>query len=149
MCNSIFQSVTSVPVISTLLAKSVFWHDSLSLNTCIYLVALLLTIFIIHVCAIRCPIYIPTVTCNVKVKMLKFIYIANGSCRNANWGLSFDRTGWSKCPATFPYINGLYRSRASRKSHDWIYLLEQARCCNNGKSNAQCVQANWHLGFDR
>ncbi|CAB3990694.1 neurogenic locus Notch -like [Paramuricea clavata] len=74
---------------------------------------------------------------------------AKGSCRNANWRSSFDRTGWSKCPATFPYINGLYRSSVSQPSRDYIYLLEQAKCCGNGNSNAECVQADWVNSFDR
>ncbi|CAB4012859.1 fibropellin-1 isoform X4 [Paramuricea clavata] len=54
---------------------------------------------------------------------------SNCSCRNANWRSSFNRTGWSKCPATFPYINGLYRSSVSQQNRDYIYHLEQAKCC--------------------
>ena len=74
---------------------------------------------------------------------------AAGSCQNANWWKSFDRAGWSKCHSSFPFINGLYRNKAARRSNDWIYLLEEAKCCNNGYSNAQCVQANWVASFDR
>ncbi|XP_028419313.1 uncharacterized protein LOC114545227 [Dendronephthya gigantea] len=74
---------------------------------------------------------------------------ASGTCRNANWWHSFDRTGWSKCPANVPYIRGLYRNKASRPNHDWIYLLEAASCCDGGKPNAECVQANWVHSFDR
>ncbi|XP_028390594.1 IgGFc-binding protein-like [Dendronephthya gigantea] len=74
---------------------------------------------------------------------------AAGSCRNANWWSSFDRTGWSKCPSALPYIRGLYRNIASRPSHDWIYLLEEASCCDDGKPNAECVQANWAQSFNR
>lgn len=83
----------------------------------------------------------------VSTGVLKLL-VANGSCRNANWWTSFDKIGWSKCPATSPYINGLYRSRASRPNRDYIYLLQQAKCCGNGYY-AECVQVNWVASFDR
>ena len=73
---------------------------------------------------------------------------ANGSCHNADWWESFDKKGWSKCPDSYPYINGLYRSKAQNALGDWIYLLEMASCCNNGTFKAECVEADWRDGLD-
>jgi hypothetical protein len=44
-------------------------------------------------------------------------------CESANWVHSFDREGFSSCPAG-KYLAGLYRSTCEH-----IYCLEYARCC--------------------
>ncbi|CAB3999241.1 Hypothetical predicted protein, partial [Paramuricea clavata] len=85
-----------------------------------------------------------SVTVDETLILFQITYIANGSCRKADWWLSFDRRGWSKCPARFPYINGLYRSNTSQPRRDTINLLEEAKCCRNGnQAKAKCVKANW------
>ncbi|XP_028390700.1 uncharacterized protein LOC114515610 [Dendronephthya gigantea] len=75
--------------------------------------------------------------------------MASGTCRKANWWHSFDKPGWSNCPANTPYINGLLRSKSSHPHRDWIYHLEGASCCDAGRPNAECVQANWVHSFDK
>ena len=77
------------------------------------------------------------------------LFVAGGRCQFGNWWSSFDRTGWSNCPARTPYIKGLYRNNAPHPKHDLIYRLEGARCCDAGKQNAQCLHANWVHSFDR
>ncbi|XP_028400042.1 fibropellin-1-like [Dendronephthya gigantea] len=75
---------------------------------------------------------------------------ANGSCKNANWWRSFDSTGWSRCPSTSPYINGLYRSKTSLPSSDSIQLLEEAKCCEGYKNlKSECLVVDWTISFDK
>jgi hypothetical protein len=46
-----------------------------------------------------------------------------GRCMNANWWSSFDRKGWSSCPAGYA-MTGMYRNGCNQ-----IYCLEEVRCC--------------------
>ena len=70
-------------------------------------------------------------------------------CHYADWWYSFDHEGWSKCPGSSPYINGLWRNKAPSAWQDWIFHLEVASCCDNGTVNAVCVQADWVTSFDK
>ncbi|CAB4018787.1 neurogenic locus Notch -like [Paramuricea clavata] len=67
------------------------------------------------------------------------------SCVTADWILSFDKQGWSKCTGENTFITGFYRSE--KKGNDEIYRLEKARCCiaspqYQGESGV-CVDENW------
>jgi hypothetical protein len=67
------------------------------------------------------------------------------SCVTADWILSFDKQGWSKCTGENTFITGFYRSE--KKGNDGIYRLEKARCCiaspqYQGESGV-CVDENW------
>jgi hypothetical protein len=58
--------------------------------------------------------------------------------------------GWSKCPSTFPYINGLYRNKSSDKKQDKINRLEKANCCEGFENiKSECVEENWWKSFDK
>ncbi|CAB4001304.1 Hypothetical predicted protein [Paramuricea clavata] len=73
-----------------------------------------------------------------------------GSCNNGYWRYGFVRTGWSKCPSTFPYINGLYRSKTSDENQDKIYNLEGVSCCEDFENiNSECKGINWWDSFNR
>ena len=76
--------------------------------------------------------------------------VAPGSCKNEDWRDSFNNTGWSKCPSTFPYINGLYRNKSSDKKQDKINRLEKANCCEGFENiKSECVEENWWKSFDK
>lgn len=69
-----------------------------------------------------------------------------GGCTQADWVASFDRAGWSNCPAN-TYVRGLYKS-----SCNYIYCIEYARCCTiqDSKGENDCnAQGKWGLSFDR
>jgi hypothetical protein len=51
-----------------------------------------------------------------------------GQCVHANWWSSFDRTGWSSCPAGKAMV-GMYRNDCSH-----IFCLEEAKCCELPKT---------------
>ena len=86
----------------------------------------------------------------MRVTILLFMHtiIGNTVCQNADWWSSFDDEGWSKCPESSPYINGLWRSKAQSAGQDWIFLLEVANCCDNETVDAVCVQADWNTSID-
>jgi hypothetical protein len=46
-----------------------------------------------------------------------------GACTNANWWGSFDKEGWSKCPAGYA-MAGLYRNGGQE-----LWNIEEAKCC--------------------
>ena len=73
------------------------------------------------------------------------------SCETANWWLSFDKEGWSKCANDNLFITGFYRS--AKSGSDGIYHLEKARCCGSSAryqgESRKCVEANWWTILDR
>merc|ERR1719161_1698767 len=50
------------------------------------------------------------------------------ACKNANWWGSFDRQGWSTCPAG-QYMAGIYRTGNMRDWNQGTYQIEEALCC--------------------
>ncbi|XP_066924753.1 uncharacterized protein [Clytia hemisphaerica] len=69
----------------------------------------------------------------------------------ANWWHSFDRQGWSTCPAG-QYITGFYRS--ARRIPDGIWRLEEAKCKSAPlgwvpRRQQQCYKLNIWSSFDR
>ena len=78
------------------------------------------------------------------------LIVAPGSCKNEDWQDSFDSTGWSTCPSTFPYINGLYRKTSSIENQDKIDRLQKASCCEGFENiQSECVNVNWWVSFNR
>lgn len=79
---------------------------------------------------------------NTAIESITFYTV---SCVTADWILSFDKQGWSKCTGENTFITGFYRSE--KKGNDEIYRLEKARCCiaspqYQGESGV-CVDENW------
>ena len=54
--------------------------------------------------------------------------LADSSCDDGDWYLSFDKQGWSKCSSSYSYISGLTRSdvKANNYALDYIHHLEGA-----------------------
>jgi hypothetical protein len=78
------------------------------------------------------------------------LFIVSDWCEIKDWSKSFDSRGWSKCSPTSPYIKGLRRGKNLLGLLDWIYLLEEAKCCavfENVQSN--CMEEDWSASFDR
>jgi hypothetical protein len=62
----------------------------------------------------------------------------------------FDQPGLSKCPSTFPYINGLFTNKTTHAKHDKIYHLEGASSCEGVENiKSECVEVDWLTSFDR
>jgi hypothetical protein len=77
------------------------------------------------------------------------LIVVPGLCKNADWKTSFDSIGWSKCPSSFPYINGLYRS-ATVLFQDGIFRIESASCCEGfGNITSECVEVDWRESFTK
>jgi hypothetical protein len=70
----------------------------------------------------------------------------------ADWGISFDKAGYSNCASSNDYINGLDRN-TNEGSNDGIHLIEKARCCPRTypyyNQPTQCLAADWAVSFDR
>jgi len=80
-------------------------------------------------------------------------HVAFGSsCNMAEWSRSFDDKGYSNCNSQTEYLNGLWRNK-NKGSQDWIYLLENGRCCPRDKlyhnQPTGCFVADWRNTFDR
>ena len=85
----------------------------------------------------------------VNIKSNPMYFIDDTSCIAAYWWESMNKKGWSFCPASSQYINGLFRTRANQKSEDQLYQLREANCCNNGTFNSECVTVEWLNNISR
>ncbi|XP_046863842.1 uncharacterized protein LOC124457679 isoform X2 [Xenia sp. Carnegie-2017] len=74
-------------------------------------------------------------------------------CVNANWWLSFDKKGWSKCDNARQFITGFYRNKLKKFNNDGIYKLEEAKCCTSSSlyagQRSTCKNANWWKSLDK
>lgn len=75
------------------------------------------------------------------------------TCDQADWSVSLDRTGWSKCPKTNTYLKGLWRNDRA-PGDERVGRIEYGRCCpasESGYANqpATCSNANWLHTLDR
>ena len=77
--------------------------------------------------------------------------VVSGWCKTElSWRSSFRRSGWSNCSSTFPYIKGLYRSKAPYWSGDKIHQVERANCCKGFENvKSDCVEINWSSSFEK
>ena len=85
----------------------------------------------------------------VKIKSNPIYFIDDTSCKTALWWNSMNKKGWSRCPASTPYINGLFRNRSQSESKDLLHHLQEANCCNNGAFNSECVTVEWLNSISR
>lgn len=66
-------------------------------------------------------------------------------CVTGDWGISFDREGWSQCPGN-TFITGYYKS-----SCNFIYCIEHAQCCQieSSRGRKDCgAKGSWGLSMD-
>lgn len=56
--------------------------------------------------------------------------VASSQCRHGDWRTSFDSRGWSTCPPSALFINGLYRSQWGQGPvSEAIAMLDRVQCC--------------------
>jgi hypothetical protein len=56
--------------------------------------------------------------------------VASSQCRHGDWRTSFDSLGWSTCPPSALFINGLYRSQWGQGPvSEAIAMLDRVQCC--------------------
>ena len=62
--------------------------------------------------------------------LLRFQSVTSNSCDQADWQVSLDRMGWSKCPKDNTYLTGLWRNGRNFDSRDErVGRIEFGKCC--------------------
>ena len=84
--------------------------------------------------------------------LLRFQSVTSNSCDQADWQVSLDRIGWSRCPKDNTYLKGLWRHER-KLGDERVGRIEFGKCCpatEPGYANqpATCSNANWQSTLD-
>ena len=84
--------------------------------------------------------------------LLRFQSVKSYSCDEADWQVSLDRIGWSRCPKDNTYLTGLWRHERYY-GDERVGRIEFGKCCaatEPGYANqpATCSNANWQSTLD-
>lgn len=84
--------------------------------------------------------------------LLRFQPVTSYSCEQADWQVSLDKIGWSKCPKDNTYLRGLWRHER-KYGDERVGRIEYGKCCSAtdpGYANqpATCSNANWQSTLD-
>ena len=77
--------------------------------------------------------------------------VASYNCDQADWQVTLDRKGWSKCSIDNTYLRGLWRYE-SKYGDERVGRIEFGKCCpatESGYANQPATCTNWNFPFDK
>lgn len=84
--------------------------------------------------------------------LLMFQPVASYNCDQADWQVTLDRKGWSKCPKDNTYLRGLWRHEL-KYGDERVGRIEFGKCCpatqESGYANQPATCTDWDFPFDK